>query len=72
VGIELLHLQGAVMPGVALTRLPRQPCAGCGDATLDEDLEALYADKLELFCPTCCFDRQNRADAQRDSEHYGD
>ena len=59
------------MPGVALCRLPRQLCEGCGGATLDEDLEVLYAESVELYCPACVFDRQNRADKARDEDHYG-
>ena len=59
------------MSGVALCRLPTQLCEGCGEATPDEDLEVLYSDSLDLYCPACVFERQAKADKARDEDFYG-
>ena len=58
--------------GVACCQLKPQLCSGCGEPYPDECLEVLYADSLDLYCPSCVFDAQKRHDAQRDYEFYGE
>ncbi len=57
--------------GVALCRLPTQLCAGCDEPYPDEDLDVLYAGSIELYCPSCVFDAQKRADTRSDEDYYG-